>query len=137
MVTLLFLVQGIVDPMYPAWHVAVRDVEVPADGLCQYYCILVAQDPPHWDGLDEVQRREAAQTLRSRCIAHYMSLKDHATYSRLSRSGSDGYLEESEFAVLAAQGGVTFEVELESGTVLGPYGDGPVCLRMVLPGIIR
>ena len=117
-------------PMYPGSRTIATDVSVPADGLCQYHCIVCAQDYQRWLMMDEQRRTDAAYQIKGRVVAHFMEVGDHVTYARISQRGSAGYLEESEFAALADAGGVCFDVELENGTVVGPYGGDDVRVRM-------
>ena len=107
---------------------------MPPDGLCLYHCLLYAANPGAYDAWEPASAAAAAEDLRQRIIAKFYSVGASDQGDRLGQSGSAGYPQEEDFAMISQVTKLPFEIIIESAPAMQPlrYGEGDAVARFVL-----
>ena len=115
-------------------------LQVPADGMCMYYCVLACQDAQMWllnhdsaTGLNKsIPLREvdlvAAAGVRDAVVKTAADLGDVETSRRLSLPGPDGYPATEDWKYIAMM--LKGQIVMQTRDIQQCVGDGPLVAHL-------
>ena len=95
-------------------HQETNPLEVPADGLCFYHCLVAAENVRDWNTLNPKQKTEKAKLMRTYFIAFLREIGNIVQSERLTLEGPGGYPGLDDFPNASQFMGCPIRLRMES-----------------------